>query len=58
MKRAPVAARSRNLKACGFVPRLGGILVEMPGCSTFVGIIFGCLEQEIEIKSKDIAPLH
>lgn len=58
MKRAPVGARSTKLSKCGFVPRLGGILVEMPGGSTFVGLISGHLENEVELNVKDIIPLH
>jgi len=58
MKRAPTGARSTKLSKCGFVPRLGGILVEMPGCSTFVSLIAGHLEKEIELNVKDLIPLH
>ena len=56
-KRAPRGATSSGLTVGAFVPRLGGIKVEMPGGSTFVRTLDGSLRDEVEFLAVKMAPI-
>lgn len=45
MKRAPAGVKATGLKDAALIPTQGGVLVDMPGISTFVPAISGALSQ-------------